>query len=127
MKVMRLLLCLATEIIYRVEIKEPDEGLRFGIDDEENILLRHLTSGPVGQPIRSEGKEIEVAGLVQREDSAAGVLDIARLQQTISDALAQHEPNQPMGPAAFALQLLRSPEKQPFDVYGPVGIDSIRE
>lgn len=123
------LLCLFDGVPARVVISEPQEGVRFGTSDRGQIELRNLSvpGKPVGEglgllPIRepattflrADGRVLNLApaapaGLVQ------GVLH--RLI-----ALGQHVTLDPdpapgtvtLGPAAFALQILKTPEELTF-------------
>ncbi len=119
------LLCLFLGVPDWIEISEPQEGLRFGVDDDGNIVLRNVVapSGPndppigrqIGQPMRT----FDPSGAQQLYTRAASsrVLDLAPdrntgLVQAVQAALtkASRSPPGTLGPAAFSLQMTRAPE-----------------
>jgi len=110
-----LLLCLVEGKIGQVVLKEPAEGIRFGVDTDGTIALRHWRSGATGS---LTGARLErVQATYARTAAAAGVLDVARLagdlaeQMVIQDALDKAAAAQ-FRSAALALQLLLSPAMQ---------------
>ncbi|MDX1413782.1 MAG: hypothetical protein R3293_06295 [Candidatus Promineifilaceae bacterium] len=109
-----LLLCIAPGQIQSVVIKEPGEGLRFGLDDNQSIMLRHWNKGKLGSPLGGNN----LPGLLLRAGTAPGVLDINKLAGNLLKELNRREgtAKRKFGPAAFALQMLRSPEMQQIDI-----------
>ncbi len=104
-----LLLCIVSGEVHSAEIREPSEGLRFGLDDDDKVMLRYWQSGSgeLGSPVIRDGNEVKKDGLILR--SRHGVLDIRGLATKL-------DPAKTFGAAAFALQMLRSPEKQQIDI-----------
>ncbi len=123
------LLALFDGVPSEVLISEPQEGFRFGLDEEGRVELRNLTStasklgaplGPLvvrpaaGQPapfLRADGRVLHLApgsttGLVQ------GV--VAALVAAGQTVVLGAGPGTPFGPAAFALQVLKTPEELSF-------------
>lgn len=116
-----LLFCLVAGQIKHVVIREPAEGLRFGLDDEHTVMMRCWNTGTRGSPIEDvEGREQKLEVNLQRAGAKNGVLDIAALAEALSKNLASPSLEGPtdsaFGSAAFALQMTRSPEKQQIDV-----------
>jgi hypothetical protein len=113
-----LLFCMASGVIKHVVIKEPGEGLRFGLDDEHAVMLRNWKKGTPGAPIEIDNQEQKLTVYLQRADAAAGVLDVKALADALAKNVAGLEGSSAadFGPAAFALQMTRSPEKQQIDV-----------
>lgn len=126
------LLCLFDGVPSSVLISEPQEGFRFGTDEQGAIQLRNLTDTtkrtgePIGTPLpvrnlagpptpylRADNRVLNLAplsatGLLQ---TVAGALD--RLGQTVG--LPDPQGGAMMfGPAAFALQMVKTPEEITF-------------
>lgn len=126
------LLCLFDGVPASVLISEPQEGFRFGTDEQGAIQLRNLTDAskhtglPIGTPLavrnlagpptrylRADNRVLNLApqsgtGLVQGIAAA-----LKALGQTVG------MPGSPggtlmFGPAAFALQMIRTPEEITF-------------
>ncbi len=123
------LLCLFDGVPASVLISEPQEGFRFGTDEQGAIQLRNLTDAgqrtgqPIGTPLairhlaglatpylRADNRVLNLAprsstGLLQ---AIAGALD--RLGQRVG--LPDPQGGAIMfGPAAFALQMIKTPEE----------------
>jgi hypothetical protein len=112
-----LLLCLVEGKIGKVVLKEPAEGIRFGVDDDGSIMLRHWRSDVTGSPIGGDARLDGVQADFARTDAAAGVLDVGRLAVKLAAQVADLDHLDKatiaqFGSAAFALQMLRSPEMQ---------------
>lgn len=114
------LLCLFWGVPTHVELSEPQEGFRFGVDDDGNAVLRNLNAGPdlgeqLGQPLHVYDPTGTSQGFARAPGSR--VLNLAPgvptgLVQTLRQALANARgmPEGPLRPAQLALQLVKSPE-----------------
>lgn len=89
------LFCLARGSIKEVTFREPREGLTFGVDSDGNVEAR------------TSEKKFKVRPDLLRTNSRPGVADVAALR----DKLAESE-KRGVGPAEFALQMIRMPEEQ---------------
>ena len=105
--------------IFLMEISEPEQGLRFGVEDNDVIVLRELTS-PVGKPT---GINFPASGgfaqfmrpttgttgdLVLNINQTSGTAVIPALKTALSVA--------EMTPSDFAIQMVKAPERQSFVV-----------
>lgn len=117
------LFCLVEGQIGRVVLKEPAEAFRFGVNSKGAIPLRRFcTSGktaPMGSSIRDPqgDHDITIEGVpaaYTRSGAPSGVLDINHLASDLAQQVANHDNSKPADfhSAAFALQLLISPEMQ---------------
>lgn len=105
-----LLLCLFWGVPDHVEFSEPQEGFRFGVDDDGNLPMRQPVSGgsaPLGAqlptPLRLLPGSLRGGG--------NNVLEVATAVQQIQGALSAAGVAVPVfGPADFALQMVKSPE-----------------
>ena len=123
------LFCLASGAIKHMLIKEPGEGLRFGLDDEYAMMLRCWHSGTPGAPfLNDDGLEVKLTVKLQRAGSRDGVLDIAMLAAVLAKNLT-HKDEAPvaLGSAAFAVQMMRSPEKQQINIGTQTADDTIKD
>ncbi|MGK8506061.1 hypothetical protein [Nocardia asiatica] len=110
------LLCLFDGIPHTVELAEPQEGFRFGVDDEGLIPLRNLrprdsSHGPaLGAPFDPEITFTVLDHL--RGDDSCRVLAPGSLVAALGQALdAAHGTSVgPITPADLALQMVRVPE-----------------
>lgn len=115
------LLCLFRGVPARLELAEPQEGFRLGVDDDGNATLRNVTAAGPGEQIGSPFPVINPTGgkprFVRAQDCR--VLDIAPaspggLIRSLAGALvaAQGLPASAtsLTPAQFALQMVKSPE-----------------
>ena len=101
------LLCLFARVPAWIEFDEPKEGLHFGvevIDGEEKIGLRNLDDPDVGKlrgttvkPARAEHRRLDIPALRDRIQAGLGLGGDGEL-----------------GPAAFALQMVKVPEQMVF-------------
>jgi hypothetical protein len=111
-----LMLCIVAGPIGHVVIREPGEGLRFGLDALGLVMLRHWRGPqPLGAPL---GDDEHIDGRRFRPQSPAGVLDIQALATALSGATGDAASASHFRSAAFALQMTRSPQKLQIDV-GP--------
>lgn len=97
------LLCLFEKVPAWIEFNEPKQGLHFGVevqDGEQKISLRQA-SAPVGKPT---GDKVNVSCDEHRR------LDIQALVTEVQDRVLVGE-ECTFGPAAFALQMVKAPEK----------------
>jgi hypothetical protein len=105
-----LLLCLFWGVPDFLELSEPQEGLRFGVDEDGLIPLRQPVMGgavPLGTQL---AHTFQVLPTCLRSTGGA-VLDITGTVQRIHAALAAAGTAVPsFGPADFGLQLLKAPE-----------------
>lgn len=105
-----LLICLFSGVPDYVEFAEPQEGFRFGVDDDGNLPMRQPLSGdsvPLGTQLATP------LPLVPGSLRAGGdnVLDVAAAVRQVQHALSQAGVAVPdFGPADFALQMVKSPE-----------------
>ncbi|MDQ3982848.1 MAG: hypothetical protein M3271_09250 [Actinomycetota bacterium] len=127
------LLCLFSGVPDYVELSEPSEALRFGVDDDGQAGIRNLKppSAP-GDLVLGEQPEVprsvgvyDASGAEQRCMRAAGsrvlLVDPARpegLVRSLQAALSVDPPlsaNGDLGPASLALQMVKSPETVRFE------------
>jgi hypothetical protein len=114
-----LLLCLFQGVPDVVELSEPREGLRFGVDDDGLVALRQPTAGGATQLGTQLGTTFPALSTCLRP-GGNGVLDIAPsaatgLVRRIQGALAAAGAPLPiLGPADLALQLGKAPEAVQF-------------
>ncbi|QDY80050.1 hypothetical protein [Streptomyces qinzhouensis] len=121
------LLCLFNGVPATVELAEPQEGFRFGVEDDGLIPLRRLTTPDTGPrpPLGEQLGPGVTFGVLDHlrpsADPAVRVLDLGSLLPALSAALdrAHGTALGPLGPADLALQLVRVPEAIRFD--GPDG------
>lgn len=105
-----LLLCLFWGVPDHVELSEPQEGFRFGVDDDGNLPMRQPVPGgtaPLGAqlptPLRLVPGSLRGGG--------NNVLSVAVAVQQIRHALSAAGVAAPdFGPADFALQMVKAPE-----------------
>ncbi|MFJ3927649.1 hypothetical protein [Streptomyces sp. NPDC090022] len=122
-----LLLCLFDGVPDEVRLREPHEGIHFGIDGEDRIGLRRLTD-PVGESL-GDGVVFPPAGEagVSRflrpvaEDGEPQVLDLAAGADPLVPALGaalraagQLDPDEDLSPGAFAVELVNAPQRISF-------------
>jgi hypothetical protein len=109
------LLCLFAGVPDFIEISEPQEGFRFGVDDDGKIPLREPVTGasPLGTQLKNTYFEV-FPDFLRSDDTR--VLNLAPaanagLIQKLEAALAAAGANVPnLGPSDFALQMVKSPE-----------------
>lgn len=113
-------ICLFGEAPDAVTLAEPSQGLHFGYEDTEAIELRRLEK-PVGEKL---GRSFPPSGgFTQFLRSAvsglgAGVLNVEDGSKNALAAQLAKELGAPVGPAAFALQMIRGAESREFEVGG---------
>ncbi|MDT0445585.1 hypothetical protein [Streptomyces johnsoniae] len=122
------LLCLFNGLPAAVEISEPQEGFRFGVEDHGLIPLRNVLRpprSPRGLPLGEQiapGLDFPVLDHLRRTpDPNVRTLDIGSLIPALAAALnaAHGTAVGPIGPADLAMQLVRVPEAIRFN--GPEG------
>lgn len=109
-----------------IELSEPQEGFRFGVDDDGNVTLRNLTppptssatpiGGQIGDPLQifdPHGQQqlgMRAAGsrtLNLAPSSSSGLVNM--VMGGVTKASGGTAPSS-FGPAAFALQMVKAPE-----------------
>jgi hypothetical protein len=105
-----LLICLFWGVPDEVELAEPQEGFRFGVDDDGNLPTRQPVSG--GKP--AMGSQLDTPLRLVPDNLRPGhdnVLDVSAAVRRIQAALRARNVAVPdFGPADFALQMVKSPE-----------------
>ncbi|SHG72984.1 hypothetical protein [Streptoalloteichus hindustanus] len=108
------LLCLFDAVPDEIVIREPGQGIHFGVDDGDVISLRDLTPGPnLGFPL---GRHFPAEGAISDHylrDARSGraVLNLCDAGGLVSD-LADVVAPDGLTPRAFALQLVNAPVEQ---------------
>ncbi|WP_436791189.1 hypothetical protein [Yinghuangia sp. YIM S10712] len=120
------LLCLFNGVPATVELAEPQEGFRFGVEDDGLIPLRSLVPDagprlPLGEQLGADVTFDVLRHLRPCADPAVRVLDLTSLVPALAAALdtAHGTSVGAIGPADLALQLVKVPEAIRFD--GPDG------
>lgn len=109
-----LLLCLFPDTTARIEISEPKEGLAFGHEDDFDVDTRWVTDAP-GKPIGSltGQSSLKINGYF-RSQGPAPVLSVKDWQPYLQSQLNQAYGGGStitLGPADFAIQMVRAPEE----------------
>lgn len=114
------LLCIFDGVPKNIEFSEPPESLGFGVDDDGNAVLRNITaSGDLGKQIGTKKiRDLNEKNQLCMRSKTSNVLNIAPgksngLIQTLIAALKANGCNPPggkLGPATFAIQMIKSPE-----------------
>jgi hypothetical protein len=117
------LLCLFAGIPAHVELSEPQEGLRFGVEPDGTTELRNPVAGAgLGSKLARSFPVRDPAGKERYEMRAEDhrVLDAGRLVHDLGVALGAgtDQDFSAPGPADFALQMIRSPESIAFNAPG---------
>ncbi len=89
------LFCLARGSIKEVTFREPREGLTFGVDSDGNVEAR------------TSQKKLKVRPDLLRGGARPGVADVTALRAKLAES-----EQRVVGPAEFALQMIRMPEEQ---------------
>ena len=89
------LFCLARGPIRQVSFREPREGLTFGVDTDGKVLAG------------TSGVRLNVRPGLLCADSRPGVTNVAALREKLNETLGHK-----VGPAEFALRMIRMPEEQ---------------
>lgn len=120
------LLCLFNGLPSAVELREPQEGFRFGVEDHGLIPLRNLLTpprSPRGLPLGEQiGTDLTFPVLDHLRAGVDGrILDLGSLVPALAAALdaAHGTAVGPLGPADLALQMVKVPEAIRFT--GPNG------
>lgn len=105
-----LLLCLFPQTTARIEISEPKEGLAFGHEDEFAVDLRWVSGDSIGSVI--QGQSVKINGYFRSQDPAP-VLNVSTWQPYLQSQLsrAYGGGQVTLGPADFAIQMVRAPEE----------------
>ncbi|HMF63626.1 MAG TPA: hypothetical protein VK608_06010 [Edaphobacter sp.] len=107
-----LLLCMFLGVPDFVEFSEPQEGFRFGVDDDGNVPLRQPLSGtiPLGTQL-SKTLTIVPSCLRSPDTKVFNLISAGGLLDTVQAALkAAGAPLASLGPSDLALQMVKSPE-----------------
>ncbi|HLZ59721.1 MAG TPA: hypothetical protein VKR06_22455 [Ktedonosporobacter sp.] len=118
------LFCLSAGIPARIELSEPQESLRFGTDGQGAVQLRTILSGG-DQPLGTSLDKLSIRGSGDKAGylrSSSRVLSLLspNAESSLVTALTkqlnpQHQEHDPLiGPAEFAMQMVKSPEQQTF-------------
>ncbi|GAA1514346.1 hypothetical protein GCM10009677_54460 [Sphaerisporangium rubeum] len=119
------LLCLFGGLPAMVELREPQEGFRFGVEDHGVIPLRNMLppDSPTGRRLGEQlGADVTFPVLDHLRTGTGGrVLDIGSLIPALTAALetAHGTTLGPIGPADLAMQMVKVPEAVHFT--GPDG------
>ncbi|GAA4813034.1 hypothetical protein [Streptomyces ziwulingensis] len=120
------LLCLFNGVPATVELAEPQEGFRFGVEDDGLIPLRSLLPDagprlPLGEQFGTDVTFDVLRHLRPSADPDVRVLDVGSLVTALNGALDRAHGTSvgTVGPADLALQLVKVPEAIRFD--GPDG------
>ncbi|SBS33281.1 hypothetical protein MSP8886_02703 [Marinomonas spartinae] len=104
-------LCLFEDIPDTVNLAEPYHGLQFGIEDS-GIAARNLTTtGSIGALI--PGQDVTPSYRSVTQGQLGGVLDVASIVTALATA-TQVTPTSQFNAGDFALQMVKTPEIQPF-------------
>jgi len=113
------LLVLWDEVPDQVSIREPGQGIHFGIRDDLRISLRHLTGGPdqLGHPVGRSfptASDPDVFAAHLREGQGSREPDVLNLRgdNGLVPALAAAFGLDDLSPAQFALELVNAPLEQ---------------
>jgi hypothetical protein len=121
------LICLFSGIPERLDLSEPQEGFRFGVDEQGAVELRNIVSNlqdkPIGSPLGTYkirdltgGKPMYMRGnqghiLNLNPDSKSGL--VQALTNELSNKLGK--PVSKISPSDFAIQMVKSPEQLTFN------------
>lgn len=109
------LLCLFPDTTQRIEISEPKEGLAFGHEDDFDVDMRWVTDAPQ-QPIGSiiaNQNPLKINGYFRSQEPGP-VLSVQTWQRYLQTELNQaygQGSSITLGPADFAIQMVRAPEQ----------------
>jgi len=112
------LLCLFDGVPDTVVVAEPQEGIEFGVDDVGQITLRKITD-PVGAPIGTltiYNLQNPAAAMPTLRGDGLRVLNLNAGGNDLLSALAKalSVDRSALGPASFALQMVKAPEQVTF-------------
>lgn len=105
------LLCLCPEIPVRIEFDEPKEGLSFGVEDNNLVVLRSIQGANTGKPL--SGNTV-TAPLRNGTASVLNINQLAALLQQSLQSAGQLSAGTTISPSQLAIQLVRSPEQLVF-------------
>lgn len=122
------LLCIFLGIPDHIEISEPQEGLRFGVDEQGKIELRNLMppqkegDAPVGEPLNvtfqisdPSGKPTPYLRPHSRVLQLAPTSQDGLLQQLKAHLVAAGQKLDHLSPTGFAVQMIKAPQQLTFD------------
>ena len=104
----------------QIAIREPGQGIHFGINSEKRISLRHLTGSRVGYPTDTEFPDPGVPGSGTvldylrpgQGDALPDVLDLSGSGGLLRALSAACLPSGELSPGQFALELVNAPLEQ---------------
>jgi len=104
------LLCLFPEVPAHIEISEPKESLAFGHEDDFDVDLRWVTGKLIGEII--SGQTLKINTFFRSADPAPA-LKVSEWKTFLQTKLNQASGNGniTLGPADFAIQMVRAPEE----------------
>jgi hypothetical protein len=108
--------------ILQLDIQEPPEGMQFGFEPDKNGVLffnlRYLIGNTPGKEIASVAPIAAKQYLGRDGESTGTVLDVLALQADLQQQLNSQKqlPNDALGPAGFAVQIVVAPETQIFNL-----------
>lgn len=108
--------------ILQLDIQEPPEGMQFGFEPDKNgvlfLNLRYLIGNTPGKEIASVTPMAVKQYLGRDGESTGTVLDVLALQADLQQQLNSQKqlPNDALGPAGFAVQIVVAPETQIFNL-----------
>ena len=122
------LICIYAGQVRQVELNQPSEGLHFGLEPVgsplQTLIAPRGVGGafPAGRQLTRDLKQWVPAVWRQQGGAATRVLNVAALQQNLSTKLQQlgaiPEGTQ-IGPAEFAIQMVKAPFQQVFNNAAP--------
>jgi hypothetical protein len=98
------LLCLFPEVPRWVQIDEPQEGLKFGVEDGGTVYLRYVSGGELGQQIPNQAVQ-------PGQRAGSPVLDVAALLGAMQTGLGLASA---LSVSEFTLQMVKAPERMVF-------------
>ncbi|MEU9336493.1 hypothetical protein AB0D49_25510 [Streptomyces sp. NPDC048290] len=112
------LLCLFQGVPHQLELAEPQEGFRFGVDENGKVPLRRpvpTAEVPLGRQLSVPAQNEPALFPGCLRGTGRRVLDIGAARNAITSALTLAKATvEDFGPADFALQMLKAPEAMQF-------------
>lgn len=114
------MLCLFLGLADRIELCEPREGLRFGVDENRNVVIRQLTGDRIGaivpgaDPNLPKTLALAPEGFPGGGNLRAGSDRVLAIADALAPALATACGVSKIGPAQFALLMVNAPERAVF-------------
>ena len=108
------LLALYPEVPVWIEIEEPKEGIAFGTEDDWLVGIRHISGSDLGRQILDGNKATVTEKLDATWRRDGGVLSVDAWQAHLAGLPGLKPDAASWGPAAFALQMVSTPEQMVF-------------